>query len=375
MKVLLLSAYDTPSHNYWCLSLQRHITNIDWTYLSLPGRYFSWRIRGNSLTWSVRERERLAQHYDLIIATSMTDLATLRGLCPALAAVPTILYFHENQFAYPQSALAHASVEPKMVTLYAGLAADYLIFNSDYNRRTFLTGVAALLRQLPDEIPAGIVDSLRGKASVLPVPIDLPVTSANGLPSRAAPEQLPLEIVWNHRWEYDKGPRQLLDCVLSLPADCQVRFHVVGQQFRKQPPEFAQIQQVLHQRGWLGQWGTVTERAAYLRLLQSCHCVLSTAEHDFQGLAVLEAVAAGCRPLVPNRLAYPEWFGSEHCYGEESVPELSLQDTIVKLHDQLAGDGMPAAPDVSFLSWDALLPRYRTLLFGAGRTQPVPILK
>lgn len=362
MKILLLSAYDTASHRYWCKGVQHHLAHVDWTYLSLPGRHFSWRIRGNSLTWSVRERERLSQHYDLVVATSMTDLATLRGLCPVLATVPAVLYFHENQFAYPQSALAHASVEPKMVTLYAALSADRLLFNSDYNRRTFLAGVGALLRRLPDQIPAGVVDSLTVKASVLPVPIELPSDAE----PHSAGAQLPLEIVWNHRWEYDKGPRQLLHCIRSLPADRRLRFHIVGQQFRQQPPEFEQIHQLLQQRGWLGRWGTIKDRAAYLGLLQRCHAVLSTAEHDFQGLAVLEAVAAGCIPLVPRRLAYPEWFGDDGCYAEDGGEGPSLLERILQLENAVGRGRALVVPDIAGLSWTALLPRYQALLLGMG---------
>lgn len=358
MKVLLLSAYDTPSHRYWCMTLQRNLPGIDWTYLSLPGRYFSWRIRGNGLTWSIRERDLLRQTYDLVLATSMTDLATLRGLCPALAAVPNILYFHENQFAYPQSALAHTSVEPQMVTLYAALCADKLVFNSHYNRQTFLSGVAQLLRKLPDEIPPGIVQSLTHKASVLPVPLDMHMGPA----PQAIPRQLPLEIIWNHRWEYDKGPRQLLEYIDSLPPERRLRFHIVGQQFRQQPPEFEHIHRLLSERGWLGQWGYVRERQSYVQLLQRGHAVLSTAEHDFQGLAVLEAVAAGCAPLVPRRLAYPEWFGEANCYAEGGQVGASLPDLIAQLEDSLTRGAAPTLPDISHLYWPALLPPYSALL-------------
>ena len=35
--------------------------------------------------------------------------------------------------------------------------------------------------------------------------------------------------------------------------------------------------------------------------------MVSTALHDFQGLAMLEAMASGCVPLAPDRLAYREY--------------------------------------------------------------------
>lgn len=354
MRVLLLSAYDTPSHRHWCEGLQSQLTDIDWTYLSLPGRYFSWRIRGNALTWAVRERQRLDQPYDVVLATSMTDLATLRGLVPSLAAIPAVLYFHENQFAYPRSASAHASVEPQMVTLYSAISAELLLFNSDYNRQTFLSGVRQLLSKLPDEVPAGVVQSLANKAHVLPVPVQ-PVA---GECVKAA--QLPLQLVWNHRWEYDKGPECLLASLQELPADCALRVHVVGQQFRRQPPEFSSIRQLLLSRNWQGQWGHMAEREEYLQLLGQCHGVLSTAVHDFQGLAVLEAVAAGCVPLVPDTLAYPEWFGRRACYALSAGQ--SLAEAIHGLYIALAEGTVPTAPDIRHLSWQALLPRYRQAL-------------
>ena len=102
MKVLLLSAYAAHSHVHWQRCLLNMFPDWEWRVLSLPPRHFSWRVRGNALYWSLEERESLERDYDLLIATSMVDLATLRGLVPALTALPSLLYFHENQFDYPQ---------------------------------------------------------------------------------------------------------------------------------------------------------------------------------------------------------------------------------------------------------------------------------
>ena len=101
-------------------------------------------------------------------------------------------------------------------------------------------------------------------------------------------------------------------------------------------------------------------------MLRKAHVVVSTARHDFQGLAVLEAVAAGCIPLVPDRLAYPEWFADEYRYTattENSEQEAQqLADKLATLALQLKNNQLPSAPDVSFLSWSAMQQNYGELV-------------
>jgi hypothetical protein len=146
--IWLLSAYRSDSHAYWADWLVNKFKDFQWHKVELPGRHFRWRIRGNPLSWLHKLPDNKP---DLILATSMVDLATLKGLHPYLANTPCVYYFHENQFAYPVSKTQIDSVEPKMVQLYGALAADKVLFNSKYNRDTFLNGVEELLKKLPDE--------------------------------------------------------------------------------------------------------------------------------------------------------------------------------------------------------------------------------
>ncbi|MGM0671895.1 DUF3524 domain-containing protein, partial [Thioalkalivibrio sp.] len=133
--MLLLSAYRADSHAAWTDWLTATFDAFDWRVLELPGRHFRWRIRGNPLSWLDHLE---GVEADAIIATSMVDLATLRGLHPHLAARPTLYYVHENQFAYPVGHHQVRSVEPQMVQIYAALAADRVAFNSAFNRDSFL---------------------------------------------------------------------------------------------------------------------------------------------------------------------------------------------------------------------------------------------
>ncbi|WP_067868362.1 tRNA-queuosine alpha-mannosyltransferase domain-containing protein [Neptuniibacter marinus] len=354
MRILLLSAYDADSHVYWREGLVAHLSEYQWTVLKLPGRYFSWRMRGNSLSWAFSEYETLSQPYDLVIATSMTDLSSLRGFVPSLANTPTLVYFHENQFAYPSSGKEFKSVEPCILNLYTALAADYCLFNSEYNRKTMLEGAAALLAKLPDQVPLGLIERIRKRSSVLSVPLCddsfLPSTAING----------EFTITWNHRWEYDKNPQLLLDS-MRLLSDLDVDFtlNIVGQQFRKIPKQFDLLNALLADR--IGHWGYMPSRLAYQQLLQQSDVVLSTALHDYQGIAVLEGAAAGAFPVVPDRLAYTELFPEGCRYsGEDEAETLAL--LLKQLIDyKKAGRGLKCV-DVSHLNWTVMADHYRRII-------------
>lgn len=367
MRILLLSAYDAASHRRWRERLVERFPQHDWHVLSLPARHFSWRIRGNSLSWAVAERAVLERGYDRLIATSMVDLATLKGLVPALADVPSIVYFHENQFAYPASARQVDSVEPQMVTLYTALAADRLVFNSEYNRRTFLDGVARLLAKFPDAVPDGVVDLLERGSIVLPVPLEEFCFVAERDAGAGRSAARPLHVIWNHRWEYDKGPDRLLACVERLlERDIDFSLSVLGEQFRRRPAEFDALHALLEEnRAKLRRWGYIDAPDEYRRHLRTGDVVLSTAVHDFQGLSVLEAVAAGAVPLVPDRLCYPEWFGREYLYPSFMDDPAREADGVVEIiarYAVAATGELPRPPRVNRLSWPELVDGYSGLL-------------
>lgn len=355
MRILLLSAYHASSHSAWCDGLIEQYAEHEITLLSLPPRNFAWRIRGNALCWALQERERLEADYDLVIATSMVDLTALRGLVTKLAARPALLYFHENQFAYPVTAQQTASLEPQMVQLYSAVAATRLAFNSAFNCATFCEGVATLCAKLPDGLPLNLAASLQAKSRVLAVPLP-----AVHMPSRRA-AQTAFGVIWNHRWEYDKGPEGLYAILQALPHELPLCVHTVGQQFRRVPEVFTQIKQLLEARGWLGEWGYVARRARYEQLLASGHLVLSTALHDFQGLAVLEAVQAGCLPLVPDRLAYRDFFAPQYRYSTTNEAAAAAAQIVAAVALWQRAEPLPV-PAVSAWTWPALKPSYDALI-------------
>ena len=63
--------------------------------------------------------------------------------------------------------------------------------------------------------------------------------------------------------------------------------------------------------------------------------VVSTAHHEFFGVAVVEAAICGCYPLVPERLVYPEIFNNNEeifSYRTDQQMFKKLRDFCVKPH-------------------------------------------
>lgn len=337
-RILLLSGYDASSHRHWRRTLERGLPCFDWTQVALPDRYFSWRIRGNSLSFAFQYKEILQQNFDCLIVTSMVDLASLRGFIPGLAEIPTIVYFHENQFDYPMLSVIDDDkniVNAQLTSIYTLLCADYVLFNSEYNRKTFFKGANQLFKKLPDGIPKGVLQQVEKNAAILPVPISDSQSLGAASLSKKYNANSVIEIVWNHRWEYDKQPAVLFKALAMLKkSGYSFKLHVLGQSFRQIPDCFEPAKTLF--KNEIKTWG-FQERPKYLEVLFQSDLVISTALHDFQGLSMLEAINSGCFPIAPNRVAYPEYMNNKNLYqvGGSIDEAQSLYKKLVSVFDWL----------------------------------------
>ncbi len=338
--MLLLSGYDAASHRRWREQLVAMFPDYQWHTLALPPRFFRWRIRGNPVTWL--NEPCFQQQWDLVVATSMVDLASLRGFYPALANTPCVLYMHENQFAFPVSSKQYSSAEPQVVNLYSAISADRILFNSRWNLDSFLDGAWRFLDKMPDGVPNGLIAGLREKSHVVPVPIEDHLFASN---PRSANWNCP-HLLWNHRWEYDKGPERLLNFLEALDERrLPFRLSVVGERFRNYPNVFDHIRDRFADR--IEHWGFLESRADYDQLLREADIVVSTALHDFQGLSMLEAMASGCVALAPDRLAYREYVPDSGRYssheGDAQAEASGAADGFERLLQRQPGPVQPQA--------------------------------
>jgi len=302
LNVLALEPYYGGSHRAF-LDVWRAASRHHWQLLSLPARHWKWRMRGSALWLADQIGKGQKPPCDVILTCDLTSVADLRALMPAAYdAVPIVAYFHENQLTYPLAPDDWRDYQYAFTNLTSALAADALWFNSHAHLDAFVAAVGGLLEQMPDfvvdDLPAEI-----GRRAEVHYPA---VESGAGTqcPSQAIRGRR-LRILWCHRWEFDKDPETFFETIATVQAaGADFELVMVGEQFRTAPAVFAQAQEAHADR--IVHAGYLPDRAAYWRMIATCDVVVSTAIQENFGIAVVEAMLAGCVPLLPNRLSYPE---------------------------------------------------------------------
>lgn len=302
IKIALLEPYYSGSHKYWADAYNR-ISKHEVNLFTLPGKYWKWRMHGGAVTLADKLMSDIKP--DVILAGSMMDIALLKARLPKeWSGVPVAVYFHENQFAYPSS---HENNKEETDYHYAffnytsALVADKVIFNSGYNMQSFLDALPGFLKMYPDARNLETIQEIKDKSMVVYPGIDVASIEAVETPK----DEVPL-ILWNHRWEHDKGPEEFSELLLKLDKE-GMPFHIalLGEQFGRLPEALQRLKDHFGDRVIAD--GFLPSRQAYLEILKRAMVLPVTSRHDFYGYSVLEAIAAGCIPLLPNDQVYPEY--------------------------------------------------------------------
>ncbi len=176
LSILALEPYYGGSHRAVLDTLVEYV-DADWHLLTLPARKWKWRMRGAAITFASQadalSRRLGSAPFDLVFASTFLNLAEWRGLVPPpIAAVPAILYFHENQLVYPNRHTAEWDLQFPLTNITSALSAERCVFNTEWNRDRFLAEIPAFIRQFPDCRPSGLADRIAEKSEVLHPPFD-----------------------------------------------------------------------------------------------------------------------------------------------------------------------------------------------------------
>ncbi|XP_066982587.1 uncharacterized protein [Macrobrachium rosenbergii] len=355
-KLLIIEPFYGGSHKQLITCLRNDdsvIGSEDAALFTLPSRKWHWRARTAALYFF--QKIPVTHDFQTLFASSTLNLCELIGLRPDLARLRKILYFHENQLVYPVRKQKDRDFQYGYNQILSCLVADVIVFNSQYNFESFLREIPRHLKLQPDHRPDAhaITQQIREKSRV----IFFPVCIAHK--TRSPKDALePLHIIWPHRWEHDKDPDTMFQVLYQLvEAGLNFRLSVLGQSYSENPPVFAEARQRL--ANYITHWGYAENKEKYWEVLHTGDVVVSTAHHEFFGVAMLEAVGAGCFPLCPNRLVYPEIFPQECLYNttqqlQKSLAQWCSRPQIVR--------SKKVNLDLNTFSWATLKQRYIDLL-------------
>lgn len=379
-RFLFLESFAGGSHLAFAEGLRRHSAH-EIELLTLPASNWRWRRRGAALRFADRLAEAAGaprpsanpaarpltlEGYDGLIVSDLLDLADLRAL---VSTPPVLLYMHESQMTYPLPKGRSVDTDTAFTDIRNATLADRILFNSEFHRARFFEVAGEVLSAAPaGEVPE-LLPSVRDRAGVLypgceladlaPNPAPADPVPADATPADPAParESGPL-IVWNHRWEYDKNPRPFFRSLETLSSEGRAfRLVLLGENPQYHPKEFEAARESL--RPHIVHYGYASDRETYARTLRAADIVVSTSLQENFGIATVEAVAAGCVPLLPRRLSYPEIIPSAY---HDACLYGSNRELLEKLR-RFVVEGPPAVPGLSAAmrrryDWRVLAPRY-----------------
>ncbi|KFD54113.1 hypothetical protein M513_04890, partial [Trichuris suis] len=334
--------------------------------LTLPGRKWPWRARTAALHFSqaipddciyhiLLIRFKLSRTGGIALLACFGFEAELVALRSSLTSALKVVYFHENQLVYPVQRNDSCDFQFSYAQIVSCIVADRVVFNSEYNRHSFLSAIPSVLRRIPKEgRPSNIAPLIEAKCTVLYFPAVFPPL---GTLSRSQNE---LHIVWPHRWEHDKHPELFFSVLRQLiTSQCNFCLSVLGEAYEETPECFPAARDFLKER--ILHWGFIPNKEAYYDILRSSHVVVSTARHEFFGVAMLEATYLGCWPLCPDGLAYREIYPPSCRY--RTPAQLCKQLKSFCKHPLLAVEKRAKLSiDFSQYSWSTLKNSYADIL-------------
>ena len=267
-----------------------------WRIFKLPPRRMERRLLVSATWFAELLARRNVGHVDLIFSSEALNLAELLRLRPELAGRPSVVYFHDNQLPDPsqQQQLPQDQEPTDLVNLNSAMAASEIWFNSLYNLRTFLSRASALVARHEELQIRNPMQSLTGKAHLLPPPIDLSTMQrmAFDVALEAPAGQFnSRSLLVDGRGVDHAIIAQALDALRQHEGNLDVQ---IIARSRDLPESLRPM--------------TLDERdeAAHLRALLGASVFVSTRSDAASDDLAVRALSCGCQPIVPNTGVYPE---------------------------------------------------------------------
>ncbi|XP_041329138.1 glycosyltransferase-like domain-containing protein 1 isoform X9 [Pyrgilauda ruficollis] len=174
MSVLLIEPFYGGSHKQLMDLLQEELQE-DCVLCTLPAKKWHWKARTSALYFM--QTVPTSSNYRILFASSVLNLAELAALRPDLGKLKKVLYFHENQLAYPVQKCQERDFQYGYNQILSCLVADVVVFNSAFNMESFLKSIGKFMKLIPDHRPKDLEKIIRPKCQVLYFPVRFPDVS------------------------------------------------------------------------------------------------------------------------------------------------------------------------------------------------------
>ncbi len=310
MRVLVAESWFGGSHRLWAEGYRRS-SRHDVAVVGLEPAGWKWRLRAGAAPLAALVADQVDEcgaWPEAMIVSGLVDVSSLLGQLRAPADVAVVTYMHESQIVYP-TVDGNVDGEAVQRNWDSWLASDAVWFNSEFHRGSVVGALPAWASSLPEPIGQEAIEEVTSGFEVLPVGVD-PAPKAEQFPLELSPTDQSIPgrtrdpiILWPHRWEPDKAPHvfsRAIDKLVAAGAD----FALV---LAGHDPADSPIRRELVERHGdrivaIGPFS----RREYEDWIHRSDVVVSCAEHEFFGVAVVEAALAGCVPVLPDGLSYPE---------------------------------------------------------------------
>jgi len=356
MKFLFLEPFFGGSHRDFALGFKAHSCH-DVTLVTLPDRFWKWRMRGASLYFVHQIKD--FSTYDAIVTTDMMDLTDFISLA-GKNLPPVFMYFHENQLSYPLPENQKRDVHLGFTNIISALAADAVVFNSHFHLNDFIADARRCIKQMPDFKPGWMIENIREKTRVIYPGCRF---KAGTIDLQQRDRTAPL-IIWNHRWDHDKNFQVFFDALTRL-KNRQIPFSLalLGERNDIYPGIFDEAREKFKQE--MRVFGYVESRDQYVSWLNKGAIVVSSAIQENFGISIVEAARYGCLPLLPDRLSYPEIMPrdlhSQILYQTEQDLSAKLEDRVLNYQKYLPLQ-KKISSEMELFSWEIIVKQYDNAL-------------
>ena len=327
MLVDLVNPWHRGSHQRWAegyAEASAHAVRL----IALGGEAWRWRLQSGAvpLAEAMAGAWASAGVPDAMIVSGMVDTSTLLGLLRPPRSTRVVVFQHESQVARPRPDQPEAR-DAVLAQWRGWMAADQVWFATEWHRSVALEALVRFADAQPGSEVSATLPSIEARSRVVPVGIDLqPMRDAS--PAGSEP---PL-VLWSHRWEPDKDPAAFVAAIDRLvQSDVEFRLALAGEHGDGGAPEYDQL---LARHGDRVVAAGPLDAAAYAETVRRADVVVSTAVHEFFGVAMVEAMAAGAVPVLPDRLSYPEVLGA---WAELAYPDRSFGSALAAVLADLDG--------------------------------------